>query len=326
LNKRLNKRQGDHVRRLVLVSGTSNSSLSKSISEHLDVPLVSPQLIRFANGEIFCEIEKNVRGADVFVIQSTCAPVNDNMMELLIMIDALKRASAASITAVIPHYGYARQDRKVSPRTPITAKLVADMITVAGATRIITMDLHSGQIQGFFNIPFDNIYASPVILNYIQKELFNPNTMFVSPDAGGVERVRHYAKKLNAEMALIDKRRTQPNVAKAMNVVGDVKGKDVVIIDDMIDTAGTLVEAAKALRREGAQKIYACATHGIFSNPAFERIAECEELDGVVVTDTIPLSPEGKKISKIKVLSIGDILAKAVHRTFNHDSVSSLFI
>ena len=314
------------MRRLVLVSGTSNSSLSKSISEHLDVPLVSPQLIRFANGEIFCEIEKNVRGADVFVIQSTCAPVNDNMMELLIMIDALKRASAASITAVIPHYGYARQDRKVSPRTPITAKLVADMITVAGATRIITMDLHSGQIQGFFNIPFDNIYASPVILNYIQKELFNPNTMFVSPDAGGVERVRHYAKKLNAEMALIDKRRTQPNVAKAMNVVGDVKGKDVVIIDDMIDTAGTLVEAAKALRREGAQKIYACATHGIFSNPAFERITECEELDGVVVTDTIPLSPEGKKISKIKVLSIGDILAKAVHRTFNHDSVSSLFI
>jgi ribose-phosphate pyrophosphokinase len=290
------------------------------------VPLVSPQLIRFANGEIFCEIEKNVRGADVFVIQSTCAPVNDNMMELLIMIDALKRASAASITAVIPHYGYARQDRKVSPRTPITAKLVADMITVAGATRIITMDLHSGQIQGFFNIPFDNIYASPVILNYIQKEIFNPNTIFVSPDAGGVERVRHYAKKLNADMALIDKRRTQPNVAKAMNVVGDVKGKDVVIIDDMIDTAGTLVEAAKALRREGAQKIYACATHGIFSNPAFERISECEELDGVVVTDTIPLSVEGKKISKIKVLSIGDILAKAVHRTFNHDSVSSLFI
>ncbi len=314
------------MRRLVLVSGTSNTTLSKSISEHLDVPLVSPQLIRFANGEIFCEIEKNVRGADVFVIQSTCAPVNDNLMELLIMIDALKRASAASITAVIPHYGYARQDRKVSPRTPISAKLVADMITVAGATRIITMDLHSGQIQGFFNIPFDNIYASPVILNYIQKELFNANTVFVSPDAGGVERVRHYAKKLNAEMALIDKRRTQPNVAKAMNVVGDVKGKDAVIIDDMIDTAGTLVEAAKALRREGAQKIYACASHGIFSAPAFERIVACEELEGVVVTDTIPLSAEGKKIAKIKVLSIGDILAKAVHRTFNHDSVSSLFI
>ncbi|MFZ4712865.1 MAG: ribose-phosphate pyrophosphokinase [Bacteriovoracaceae bacterium] len=314
------------MRRLVLVSGTSNSSLSKSISEHLDVPLVSPQLIRFANGEIFCEIEKNVRGADVFVIQSTCAPVNDNLMELLIMIDALKRASAASITAVIPNYGYARQDRKVSPRTPISAKLVADMITVAGATRVITMDLHSGQIQGFFNIPFDNIYASPVILHYIQKELFNANTVFVSPDAGGVERVRHYAKKLNADMALIDKRRTQPNVAKAMNVVGDVKGKDVIIIDDMIDTAGTLVEAAKALRSEGAQKIYACASHGVFSGPAFERIINCEELEGVVVTDTIPLTAEGKKVAKIKVLSIGDILAKAVHRTFNHDSVSSLFI
>lgn len=314
------------MRRLVLVSGNSNPQLSKKISEHLDVPLVSPQIIRFANGEIFCEIEKNVRGADVFVIQSTCAPVNDNLMELLIMIDALKRASAQSITAVIPHYGYARQDRKVSPRTPISAKLVADMITVAGATRIITMDLHSGQIQGFFNIPFDNIYASPVILSFIQKEIFNDQTIFVSPDAGGVERVRFFAKKLNAEMALIDKRRTQPNVAKAMNVVGDVKGKDVVIIDDMIDTAGTLVEAAKALRREGAGKIYACATHGIFSKPALERIEQCTELEMVVVTDSIPQCEEAKKIAKIKVLSIGDILAKAVHRTFNYDSVSSLFI
>lgn len=314
------------MRRLVLVSGNSNPQLSKKISEHLDVPLVSPQIIRFANGEIFCEIEKNVRGADVFVIQSTCAPVNDNLMELLIMIDALKRASAQSITAVIPHYGYARQDRKVSPRTPISAKLVADMITVAGATRIITMDLHSGQIQGFFNIPFDNIYASPVILNFIQKEIFSDSMVFVSPDAGGVERVRFFAKKLNCDMALIDKRRTQPNVAKAMNVVGEVKGKDVVIIDDMIDTAGTLVEAAKALRREGAGKIYACATHGIFSKPALERIEQCQELEMVVVTDSIPQGEEAKKLSKIKILSIGDILAKAVHRTFNYDSVSSLFI
>jgi ribose-phosphate pyrophosphokinase len=314
------------VRRLVLVSGNSNPALSKSISEHLDVPLVSPQIIRFANGEIFCEIEKNVRGADVFVIQSTCAPVNDNLMELLIMIDALKRASANSITAVIPHYGYARQDRKVSPRTPISAKLVADMITIAGATRVITMDLHSGQIQGFFNIPFDNIYSSPVVLHYLQKEIFSPNMMIVSPDAGGVERARFFAKKLNTDMALIDKRRTQPNVAKAMNVVGDVKGKDVVILDDMIDTAGTLVEAAKALRKEGALKVYACATHGIFSNPAAERILACSELEQVVVTDTIPLSEECRKIEKIKVLSIAEILAKAVHRTFNHDSVSSLFI
>lgn len=314
------------MRRLVLVSGNSNLALSKKISEHLDVPLVSPQLFRFANGETFCEMEKNVRGADVFVVQSTCAPANDNLMELLIMVDALKRASAESITAVIPHYGYARQDRKVSPRTPITAKLVADLITVAGANRVITMDLHAGQIQGFFNIPFDNIYASPVILNYIQKEVFTPNMILVSPDAGGVERVRFFAKKLNTDMALIDKRRTHPNVAKVMNIVGDVKNRDVIIIDDMIDTAGTLVEAAKALRREGAQKIYACATHGIFSKPACERMEQCAELEQVVVTDTIPLCEEGKKLSKIKVLSIGDILAKAIHRTFNHDSVSSLFI
>ncbi|TNE99532.1 MAG: ribose-phosphate diphosphokinase, partial [Deltaproteobacteria bacterium] len=207
------------MKRIVLVSGSSNPKLAQNISSFLDVALVDPQLVRFANGEIFCEIEKNVRGADVFVIQSTCTPSNDNMMELLITIDALKRASATSITAVIPHYGYARQDRKVSPRTPITAKLVADLITVAGATRVITMDLHAGQIQGFFNIPFDNIYASPVILKYIKEEIFRENSIFVSPDAGGVERVRYYAKKLKTDIAMIDKRRTGKNVAKAMNIV-----------------------------------------------------------------------------------------------------------
>jgi ribose-phosphate pyrophosphokinase len=311
---------------MVLVSGTSNPTLSKKISEFLDVPLVNPQLRRFANGEVYCEIEKNVRGADVFVIQSTCSPVNENLMELLIIVDALKRASANSITAVVPHYGYSRQDRKSAPRTPITAKLVADMIDVAGATRVITMDLHAGQIQGFFNIPFDNIFASPVLLEYVQKNLDRTNLITVSPDAGGVERVRHYAKKLDADLALIDKRRIGPNVAEAMNVIGDVAGKDCIIIDDMIDTAGTLVQAAKALRKNGAKRIYAAATHPVFSDPAINRIAECSELEAVIVTDTIPLSDAAKKLDKIKVVTTADILAKAIHRTFNHDSVSSLFI
>lgn len=314
------------MKRIVLVSGTSNPKLSKDISNILDVPLVDPQIVRFANGEIFCEIGKNVRGADVFLIQSTCPPANDNLMELLIMIDALKRASAASITAVIPHYGYARQDRKASPRTPITAKLVADVLTVAGATRVITMDLHAGQIQGFFNIPFDNIYASPVLAAYIEKELFTENTIFVSPDAGGVERVRHYAKKLNTDIAMIDKRRTGKNVAKAMNIIGEVSGKDCIIIDDMIDTAGTLIEAAHALKEKGAKSVVACATHPVFSGPALERISNSQELDKVVVTNTIPLNAEALKIKKIKCLSVADILSKAIHRTFNNDSVSSLFI
>ena len=314
------------MRRIVLVSGTSNKTLSNKISGYLDVPLVDPQIRRFANGEIFCEIEKNVRGADVFVVQTTSAPVNDNLMELLIMVDALKRASAASITTVVPYYGYSRQDRKASPRTPISAKLVADLITVAGASRVITMDLHAGQIQGFFDIPFDNIYASPVFLSYIKEHINIDNLTLVSPDAGGVERVRWYAKRLEKDIAMIDKRRTGPNVAKAMNIVGDVKGRDVIIIDDMIDTGGTLIEAAKTLKQHGAEKIYSFATHGIFSNPAAERIDNCEELEAVIVTDTIPLSKELLKVDKIKVLTTADILSKAIHRTFNHDSVSSLFI
>jgi ribose-phosphate pyrophosphokinase len=311
---------------MVLVSGTSNPSLSKKISEFLDVPLVNPQLRRFANGEIYCEIEKNVRGADVFVIQSTCAPVNEHLMELLIIVDALKRASANSITAVVPHYGYSRQDRKSAPRTPITAKLVADMMTIAGCSRVVTMDLHAGQIQGFFSIPFDNIFASPVILDYIEKNLDVSNLITVSPDAGGVERVRFFAKKLNLDLALIDKRRTGPNVAQAMNVIGDVNGKDCIIIDDMIDTAGTLVQAAKALRNNGAKKIYAAASHPVFSDPAIQRLSECTEIEAVIVTDTIPLSENARKLDKIKVVTTADILAKAIHRTFNHDSVSSLFV
>jgi len=314
------------MRRIVLVSGTSTKSLSTKISEFLDIPLVDPQVRKFANGEIFCEIEKNVRGADVFIVQSTTSPVNDSLMELLIIIDALKRASADSITAVIPHYGYSRQDRKASPRTPISAKLVADLLTVAGASRVVTMDLHAGQIQGFFNIPFDNIYASPVFLKYIKDNIDLENLTLVSPDAGGVERVRWYAKRLERDIAMIDKRRTGPNVAKAMNIVGDVNGRDVVIVDDMIDTAGTLVEAAKTLRAHGAKKIYAFATHGVFSPPAAQRISECEELEAVIVTDTVPLSAEFKKVKKVKVLTTAEILSKAIHRTFNHDSVSSLFI
>ncbi|PIK14280.1 ribose-phosphate pyrophosphokinase [Halobacteriovorax sp. JY17] len=314
------------MKRIVLVSGSSNPKLASRISQFLDVSLVDPQLVRFANGEIYCEIEKNVRGADVFVIQSTSTPVNDHVMELLIMIDALKRASAASITAVIPHYGYSRQDRKASPRTPISAKLIADILTAAGATRVITMDLHASQIQGFFNIPFDNIYASPVLLEYIRAEIFNSNSIFVSPDAGGVERVRHYAKKLKADIAMIDKRRTGKNVAKAMNIVGNIEGKECIIIDDMVDTAGTLIEACRALKDNGATKVYACATHPVFSGPALDRIAGADELDKIIVTDTIPLSPEAESIDKIHVLDTAEILAKAIHRTFNNDSVSSLFI
>lgn len=314
------------MKRIVLVSGTSNPVLSKRISEFLDVALVDPQVHKFANGEIFCEIEKNVRGADVFVIQSTIRPVNDAVMELLIIIDALKRASASTITAVVPHFGYSRQDRKASPRTPITAKLVSDLVTTAGATRVITMDLHAGQIQGFFNIPFDNIFASPILLKYIKEEINMEKLVCVSPDAGGMERVRHFAKKLKLDIAMIDKRRTDKNVAKAMNIVGDVEGKDCIIIDDMIDTAGTLVEGAKALKANGANKIYSCATHPVFSDPALDRLEASEELDKIIVTDTIPLTARGKEIDKIKVLSTAELLAKAIHRTFNNDSVSSLFI
>lgn len=311
---------------MVLVSGSSNPSLTKSVSEFLDVPLMNPNLVRFANGEIYCEVEKSVRGADVFIVQSTCPPVNDNLMELLILIDALKRASAASITAVMPHFGYARQDRKATPRSPITAKLVADLITTAGATRVITIDLHSGQIQGFFNIPFDNIYAAPVFLKYIRENLFGPNSICVSPDSGGVERVRYYAKRLECDIAMIDKRRTARNVAQAMNIVGDVRGKDCILIDDIIDTAGTLVEACRALKENGANKVCVCGTHPVFSPPALERIIKCEHLDQVIVTNTVPLSSEAKKIEKIKVLPVSEIFARAIHRTFNNDSLSSLFI
>jgi ribose-phosphate pyrophosphokinase len=316
------------MRDWVLLSGNANQPLAQKICDKLGKPLGQCDVRRFSDGEIFVEIKENVRGRDVYVIQSTCRPVNDTLMELLIMIDALKRASAKEITAVIPYFGYARQDRKVAPRTPITAKLSADLITAAGATRVVSLDLHAGQIQGFFDIPFDNLFASPVLLQYIKKDLADkvgPNMVLVSPDAGGVERARAFAKRLEAGVAMIDKRRTGPNVAKAMNIIGDVEGKTAIILDDMIDTAGTLTEAVGAVLDHGAKECYAFATHGVLSGPAIERIA-ASRLEKVIVTDTIPLSPEALKSGKIVQLSVCDLLAEAIYRIHNYDSVSSLFM
>ncbi len=314
------------MRDWVILSGLANRPLAQSICEKLGKPLAHADVRRFSDGEVFVEIGENVRGRDVYVIQSTCRPVNDTLMELLIMIDALKRASAKEVTAVVPYYGYARQDRKVAPRTPISAKLVADLFTAAGATRVVSMDLHAGQIQGFFNIPFDNLFASPVILDYIQKEMPNlQNLVIVSPDAGGVERARSFAKRLNATVAVIDKRRTGPNVAKAMNIIGDVEGKVAIILDDMIDTAGTLTEAAHAVINHGAIRVFAAATHGVLSGPAIQRITD-SKIEKVIVTDTVPLSVEAMACPKVVQLSVADLLAEAIYRIHNYDSVSSLFI
>jgi ribose-phosphate pyrophosphokinase len=314
------------MRDWVILSANANRPLAQKICEKLGKPLGHAEVRRFSDGEVFVEIGENVRGRDVYVIQSTCRPVNDTLMELLVMIDALKRASAKEITAIVPYYGYARQDRKVAPRTPISAKLVADLIVAAGATRIVSMDLHAGQIQGFFNIPFDNLFASPVILDYLRKEMAGKKDLvIVSPDTGGVERARAFAKRLDATVAMIDKRRTGPNVAKAMNLVGEVEGKVAIILDDMIDTAGTLTEAAHAVLNHGAQQVYAAATHGVLSGPAVERI-EASKIERVIVTDTIPLSPEAAAHPKIVQLSVADLLAEAIYRIHNYDSVSSLFI
>ncbi|MEK6704312.1 MAG: ribose-phosphate pyrophosphokinase [Bdellovibrionota bacterium] len=313
-------------REWVILSGTANRPLAEKICNKLGKRLGRADIRRFSDGEVFVEICENVRGRDVHVIQSTCRPVNDALMELLILIDALKRASAKEITVVVPYYGYARQDRKVAPRTPISAKLVADLLATAGATRVVSMDLHAGQIQGFFNIPFDNIFASPVILEYLKHNMPNNGELvLVSPDAGGVERARAYAKRLDASVAMIDKRRTGPNVAQAMHVVGDVDGKTAIILDDMIDTAGTLTEAAHAIVEHGAKRILAAATHGIFSGPAIERITN-SKIEKVIVTDTVALLPHAQACSKIVQLSVVDILAEAMHRIHNYDSVSSLFI
>ncbi|MCA9587652.1 MAG: ribose-phosphate pyrophosphokinase, partial [Myxococcales bacterium] len=276
------------------------------------------------DGETFCEIGENVRGVDAFIIQSTSSPVNDHVMELLIMADTLRRASAATITAVLPYYGYARQDRKVAARTPITSKLVADLIQASGVDRVVCVDLHAGQIQGFFNVPVDHLYAMPVMLEDYLKKNFDSSAVFVSPDAGGVERARAFSKRLNASLAIVDKRREAANVSEVMHLIGDVEGRDCIIVDDMIDTAGTLTGAAKALMDHGAKSVVACATHGVLSGPAIERI-EASALREVVVADSIPLTPAAQACPKIKQVSIARLLGEAIKRIHNSDSVSSLF-
>jgi ribose-phosphate pyrophosphokinase len=309
---------------LKLFGGTSNLNLTKEVCDYLNI-LPGEMLNKaFSDGETQIEIEENVRGRDTFIVQSTCRPVNDNLMQLLIIADALKRASAKSITAVIPYYGYARQDKKVKPRVPISAKLVADLITVAGVNRVISIDLHAGQIQGYFNIPVDNIFSAPIVLNYIRKH-FKDNLSVISPDAGGVERARAFAKRLDASLAIIDKRREAPNVAEAMNIVGDVKGKTAVILDDMVDTGGTLIEAAQALVQNGAGYVYACCTHPVLSGDAAQRIAD-SPIESLVVTNTIPLSRKASESSKIKVISVAEILGEAIKRVYFSRSVSSLFV
>ena len=308
---------------LRIFTGNSNIELVRKISEKLNTPIGKSVVKNFSDGEINVEIDESVRGMDVFVIQSICAPVNNNLMELLILIDALRRASSERITAVLPYYGYARQDRKVSPRAPITAKLVADLITTAGASRILAVDLHAGQIQGFFNIPVDHLFAAPVLLDYL-KHLKN-DIVIVSPDAGGVERARAYAKRLNTSLAIIDKRREAPNVSQVMNIIGDVSGMVAVLVDDLVDTGGTLVGAAYALVEKGAKAVYACCTHPVFSGRAVEVLEE-SPIKEIIVTDTIPLREDAKACPKIRVLSISSLLAEAIRRIYKDDSVSDLFV
>jgi len=309
---------------MAIFTGNSNPGLAKKICQYLSLPLGGAEVKTFSDGEIQIEIIENVRLKDVFVLQSTCSPVNDNLVELLLMIDAFKRSSARRITVVIPYFGYARQDKKVAPRVPISAKLVADMITLAGANRVITMDLHAGQIQGFFNIPVDNLFAAPVLIDYIRNN-FRDELVIVSPDAGGVERARAIAKRLNAELAIIDKRREAPNKAKAMAVIGDVTDKVAVILDDMADTAGTLTEAAEAVINAGAREIHACCAHPVLSGPAIERISD-SALKSLAVTDTIPLKENAAACDKIKVLTISQLVGEAIIRSFRGDSVTSLFV
>lgn len=291
---------------------------------HLNIAVSKAELKKFSDGEIFVEIKENVRGTDVFVIQPTCTPVNDHLMELVIMVDALRRASARRITAVVPYYGYARQDRKNAPRVPISAKVVAEMFMAVGVRRVLCMDLHAGQIQGFFNIPVDHLYAAPVILRYI-KENFGDDVIMVSPDAGGVERTRAFAKRLNSGLAIIDKRRDKPNECEAMHVIGNVKGKTAILMDDMVDTAGTLCAGAKTLLENGAKEVHACCSHPVLSGPAIERLRN-SALKTLVVTNSIPLRGEALNCDKIKVLSVSNLLADAINRIHNEDSVSSLFV
>ena len=305
-------------------SGNAHRDLSDAIVDYLELRLGRCKISRFSDGEVFAEIQENVRGVDVYIIQPTSAPVNDNLMELLVMTDALKRASAGSITAVIPYYGYARQDRKSAPRTPITAKLVADLLSASGINRVVSMDLHAGQIQGFFNVPFDHLFAMPIFLDHLRPRFTNP-PVFVSPDAGGVERTRAYAKRIRADLAIIDKRRPQANVSEIMHIIGDVKGRECVLLDDMIDTAGTLTNAAYALKEAGAARVMAAATHPVLSGPAVERII-ASPLEEVLVTDTIPLREDAKRSGQFTVLSTARLLGETIKRIHHSDSVSSLFV
>jgi ribose-phosphate pyrophosphokinase len=307
-----------------LFGGTSNPELTREVCDYLDIEPGKIAAKTFSDGETQVEIHENIRGGDIFVLQSTCTPVNDNLMQLLIMMDALRRASAERITAIIPYYGYCRQDRKVKPRVPISAKLVADLITTAGANRVVSMDLHAGQIQGYFNIPVDNLFAAPLLLKHIRTH-FEDDLVIVSPDAGGVERARAFAKRLAASLAIIDKRRDAPNIAEAMNIIGEVKGKTAVVLDDMVDTAGTLTQAAVALKEKGASKIYACCTHAVLSGSSIGNI-EASPIDRLVVTNTIPLNDKAQKCSKITVLSVAEMLGETIRRIFNSNSVSTLFV
>jgi ribose-phosphate pyrophosphokinase len=308
---------------LKIFTGNSNIDLVEEIARDLGTAMGKSLVKNFSDGEINVEIDESVRGMDVFVVQSICHPVNNNLMELLILIDALKRASAERITAVLPYYGYARQDRKVSPRAPISAKLLADLITTAGASRILTVDLHAGQIQGFFNIPVDHLFAAPVLLEYLKK--LKNDLVIVSPDAGGVERARAYAKRLNTSLAIIDKRREGPNVSQVMNIIGDVEGMVAIIVDDLVDTGGTLARAAYALMEKGAKTVYACCTHPVLSGKAVEIISG-SPIEEMIVTNTIPLQEEAKACRKIKVLSVSSLLADAIRRIYEDESVSCLFI
>jgi ribose-phosphate pyrophosphokinase len=311
------------VDKLRIFTGNANAALAEKICGFLGMPLGKAKVSKFSDGEIQVEIEESVRGMDTFFVQPTCPPVSHNLMELLIMVDALKRASADRITVVIPYYGYARQDRKVVPRTSISARLVADLITTAGASRLLAMDLHAGQIQGFFGVPVDHLLALPVTFEYLKK--IEGEIVMISPDAGGVERAREMGKRLNASLAIIDKRREKANVSKVMNIIGDVRGKTAIILDDMMDTGGTIVQAAEAIMEDGAKAVYACCTHPVLSGNAAERIKN-SPLKELVVTNTIPLSAAAKEVEKIKVLDVSPILGEAIRRIHSDESVSSLFI
>ena len=310
----------------VVFSGNSNQPLAREICEYLEMPLGKCEVGKFSDGEIQIEIGENVRGRDVFLVQSTSTPVNDHLMEMLIMIDAARRASAASITAVMPYFGYARQDRKVAPRTPITARLIADLVTSAGADRFVSMDLHAGQIQGFFDMPSDHLYAAPVFLDHMRKRFPDPGEMVViSPDAGGVERARAMAKRLGCTLAIVDKRRTKANVGEVMNLLGDVKGKSCLMLDDMVDTAGTLTQGAKAVIEHGARRVVAYAVHPVLSGPAIQRLEE-SALEELVVTNTVQLSPAAKACKKVTQLSVARIFGEAIRRIHTAESLSSLFV